>query len=105
MRLECIGNTEKPRFLEEDYEGADPSKGFKKRRRVFLPLKKAFAEVDVFDGEKLRFGNKVEGPAIIEQVNTTTFVTPEYNVVCDRYGSYTMYLKRREAEFLGRIVP
>jgi N-methylhydantoinase A len=59
---------------------------------------------DVFDGHKLRYGNKVEGPAIIEQVNTTTFITPEYSILCDRYGSYTMYVKEREAEFSGRIV-
>ena len=104
MRLECIGRTEKPKFLEEKYDGVDPSKAFKRRRKVFLPVKKEFGEVDIFDGEKLRFGNKIEGPAVIEQVNTTTFATPEYNVVCDRYGSYTMYLKQREAEFLGRIV-
>ena len=37
-------------------------------------------------------------------MNTTTFITPEYNVVCDKYGSYTMYLKNREKEFLKRVV-
>jgi N-methylhydantoinase A len=104
MRLTCIGRTEKPRFIEEKYDGADPSAAFKKKRRVYLPLKKEFTEADVFDGHRLRYGNKVEGPAIIEQVNTTTFVTPEYRVICDRYGSYTMYLKEREAEFIGRIM-
>lgn len=104
MRLACIGRTEKPRFIEEKYDGPDPSRALKKRRAVYLPLKKEFTNVDVFDGHKLRYGNKVEGPAIIEQVNTTTFVTPEYSVLCDRYGSYTMYLKEREAEFVGRIV-
>jgi N-methylhydantoinase A len=104
MRLVCTGRTEKPKFIEEEYDGSNPSKAFKKKRDVYLPLKKKFTDVDVFDGHKLRYGNKVEGPAIIEQVNTTTFVTPEYSVICDRYGSYTMYLKERENEFIGRIV-
>lgn len=104
MRLACIGRTEKPKFIEEKYDGPAPSKAFKKKRRVYLPLKKEFTNVDVFDGDKLRYGNKVEGPAIIEQVNTTTFITPEYSVLCDRYGSYTMYLKEREVEFTGKIV-
>jgi N-methylhydantoinase A len=104
MRLTCTGRTEKPRFIEEKHDGTDPSKAFKQTRDVYLPLKKEFAKVDVFDGHKLLYGNKVEGPAIIEQVNTTTFVTPEYSVICDRYGSYTMYLKKRESEFIGRIV-
>jgi N-methylhydantoinase A len=45
----------------------------------------------------------VEGPALIEQVNTTTFVTPEYNVLCDRYGSYTMYVKSKENEIVNKL--
>jgi N-methylhydantoinase A len=57
----------------------------------------------VYDGHRLRFGNKVKGPAIIEQVNTTTFVTPEYDVLCDKYGSYTVYLKAREEEVKERL--
>jgi len=104
MRLVCIGRTEKPKFIEEKYDGSDPSKALKNKRDVYLPLKREFTKVNVFDGHNLRYGNKIEGPAIIEQVNTTTFVTPEYSVICDRYGSYTMYLKEREAEFIGRIV-
>ena len=103
LRLSSIGKTDKPEFMEESCDGEDPSKAFKRNRGVYLPLKKAFEDVPVYDGHKLAFGNRVEGPAIIEQVNTTTFVTPEYNVLCDRYGSYTMYLKTREAEIKKNI--
>lgn len=104
IRLLCIGKTIKPEFQREDYDGFDPSKAFKNKRKVFLPLKKTFQEIDVFDGMKLKFGNKITGPAIIEQVNTTTFVAPEYNLMVDQYGSYTMYLKTREAEIEQRIL-
>ena len=97
------GKTQKPKFREEDYQGEDPTRAFKKERKVWLPLKRLFEQVPIYDGAKLKYGNKVEGPAIIEQVNTTTFVTPDYNVLCDRYGSYTMYLKAREKEFIRRI--
>jgi N-methylhydantoinase A len=104
LRLTCIGKTEKPRFLKIKYAGPDPSAAFKKKRKVFLPTKKRFQAIPVFDGDKLRYGNKVEGPAIIEQVNTTTFVSIEFSVLCDAYGSFTMYLKSREKEFRGRII-
>ena len=40
----------------------------------------------------------------MEQVNTTTFVSPEFNVLTDRYGSFTMYLKDREDEVKGRLL-
>jgi N-methylhydantoinase A len=103
MRLTCIGRTEKPKFIEEEFADADASKAYKKHRPVYLPNKKAFADVPVFDGAKLQFGNRIAGPAIIEQVNTTTFVTDEYSCLVDRYGSFMLFLKNREKEFAGRI--
>jgi len=104
LRLTCIGKTEKPRFLKMKYTGPDPSKAFKKKRKVYLPTKKKFQMTPVFDGDRLRYGNKIEGPALIEQVNTTAFVSPEFSALCDAYGSFTMYLKSREKEFKGRVI-
>jgi len=104
LRLKCIGKTEKPKFLKMKYTGSDPSRAFKKKRKVYLPTKKRFQMVSVFDGDKLLYGNKIEGPAIIEQVNTTAFVSQEFSVICDAYGSFTMYLKSREREFKGRVI-
>jgi len=104
LRLKCVGKTDKPKFLRMKYAGVDPSKAFKKRRKVYLPARKRFQMVWVFDGDRLRYGNKIEGPAIIEQVNTTTFVSQEFSVICDAYGSFTMYLKSREREFKERVI-
>ncbi len=104
LRLTSIGKTTKPKFKKEEYDELDPSKALKKKRKVYLPLKGTFEEVPVYDGHKLRYGNRVEGPAVIEQVNTTTFVTPEYNILCDKYGSYTMYLKTKEEEVKKKVV-
>jgi N-methylhydantoinase A len=104
LRLVCNGKTLKPEFQLEAYSGPDPSGAFKKTRKSFLPLQKQFEDIDVFDGLKLKFGNQVTGPAIIEQVNTTTFVTPEYNLLVDKFGSYTMYMKSKEEEVEKRIL-
>ncbi len=103
LRLLSVGRTVKPQFKQEAYDREDPKKALKKKRKVYLPLEEQYAKVPVYDGHKLRYGNKVEGPALIEQVNTTTFVTPEYNVLCDRYGSYTMYLKLKEKEIAKKL--
>ena len=103
LRLSSIGKTVKPKFREEEYDQENPSEALKKKRKIYLPHKKAFEEVPVYDGHKLRYGNKIEGPAIIEQVNTTTFVTPEYNVLCDKFGSYTMYLKEKEEKIKNKV--
>jgi N-methylhydantoinase A len=104
MRLSLIGKTDKPKFLEETNQGEDAKGALKGNRKVYLPNKKDFEDIDVYDGFKLKCGNRIIGPAIIEQVNTTTFVSPEYNVICDKYGSYTMYLKTKEEEILGRVL-
>ncbi|UCG70926.1 MAG: hydantoinase/oxoprolinase family protein [Thermoplasmata archaeon] len=104
MRLTLIGKTDKPKFMEEQNQGEDAKRAIKGRRNVYLPNKKDFQELDVYDGFTLKCGNRIEGPAIIEQVNTTTFLSPEYNVICDKYGSYTMYLKTKEKEILERVI-
>jgi len=93
LRVSAIGITGKPRFIEEVYSEKDPTHARKGERSVYLPRDKKFAQVGVFDGERLKYGNHVKGPAIIEQTHTTIFVTPEYDVFLDRYGSYTMLLK------------
>jgi N-methylhydantoinase A len=104
MRVVCIGETEKPKFFIQEYAGEDPGQAFKRRRSVYRPVEGRFEDIDVFDGLALEYGNRVEGPAIIEQVNTTTFVSGRYNVLVDKFGSYTMFLKDREGEFRERIL-
>ena len=103
LRLLSVGKTVKPKFSEEEFVGTDSSNAFKQNRMIYFPLEETFAEVPVYDGHKMMCGNRVEGPAVIEQVNTTTFVTPEYNVLCDQYGSYTVYLKEKEKEIQKKL--
>ncbi len=105
LRLSAVGRTDKPSLVPEPRSGPDPSAAFKGRRRAYLPREKRFAEVAVYDGMKLAHGNRLAGPVIIEQVNTTTFVTPEFCVAVDCFGTYTLYLKERESEFLPRVLP
>ncbi|MCP4676952.1 MAG: hydantoinase/oxoprolinase family protein [Deltaproteobacteria bacterium] len=104
MRLTTIGVTDKPRFLPMEFAGDDPKDSFKHKRKVYLPREKEFVEVNVYDGFALKYGNRIKGPAIIEQVNTSTFVTPEYRVLVDKFGNYSMYLPEKEEEATRRIV-
>ena len=105
LRLICIGNTEKPTFSLRDYAGENPEKAFKKERPVFIPGENVFKKIPVFDALKLEFGNQIKGPAILEQVNTTAFITPDYNVMVDKYGSYTVYDRKLEDEITKKILP
>lgn len=104
LRLTCIGQREKPKWRKMRLSGLDPSFAFKKKRKVFLPRQNRFQDVPVFNGDRLRFGNQIEGPAIIEQIHTTTFVSPEFSMICDPFGSFTLFLKSKEKEVKKRIL-
>jgi len=58
----------------------------------------------VYDGFALTYGMRLSGPCIIEQVNTTTFVTPEFDVVVDKLGTYTLYLEENQEKVLARVL-
>ena len=96
VRVQSVGRTEKPSYKEEPFDGADPKAAEKGRRKVYIPETNAFAEVPVYDGHALKHGNKIVGPAMIEQVTTAIFVSQSYDCVCDRFGSFALYLKGRE---------
>lgn len=104
LRLIAFGRTKKPRFKEDEYKGKDCSKALKGKREIYLPEEKRFATAAVLDGHRMGYGNRVTGPAIIEQRNTTILVLPGYDLVCDRFGSYVMYLKSREEEMKDRLL-
>ena len=100
VRLQAIGITEKLDFREQEYAGEDASAALKGERDMYIFSEKAFRPVPVYDGHKMRFGNRVTGPAMIEQVTTAIFVSDVYDCVVDKYGSFAVYEKGRE-DLLG----
>ena len=42
---------------------------------------------DLYDRGKLLFGDHMEGPAIIEQMDTTTVLPPDAALLVDLYGN------------------
>jgi len=98
LRVTAIGTTEKPPLAEEPRRGADAGPARTGSRPVYLPDRRDFAEVDVYDGDRLGHGHRLEGPAIVEQRNTTVFVPPGFALACDRYGSFLLTAERAAAE-------
>ena len=60
--------------------------------------------VQTYDGHRLRHGNRIAGPALIETVTTAVFVSASYDCVVDRYGSFALYRKGRE-DLVERCLP
>jgi N-methylhydantoinase A len=95
VRLRAVGITEKPAFAEEEYAGGDASTALKGRREVYLPEEEGTGTVPIFDGHKTRFGHRITGPALVEQINTTLLLTSNYDCLCDKHGTFVVYLKER----------
>lgn len=104
LRVTVVGITEKPnmQFMERVDNEADGC--IKGTRAAYIPSKKTYQQVPVYDGERLKFGHQGTGPAIIEQVTTTTFVSPEYDFAIDRAGSYCLYMREIGHTYLERIL-
>lgn len=96
VRVQAIGLTDKPYYKLETWAGADASAAAKGRRKVYVPETNAFKEVPVYDGHKMRFGNRIAGPAMIEQETTAIFVSASFDCIVDAYGSFALYRKGRE---------
>lgn len=86
VRLSAVGETDKPPQVDEPRDGEDASHALKGRRAVFQPEDGDFRETPVYDGDRLRHGNRLEGPAIVERVTTTIFVPAGFAVSVDALG-------------------
>ena len=96
LRVRAIGATDKPAPRAEQREGADPRHARKSERSVWVPEERDFRLVPVFDGHRLRFGNRVPGPAVVEQRNTTLFVSGSFDMAVDVMGSFLVCRRDRE---------
>ena len=61
-----------------------------RRARILLPEHKAPVDAAVYDRAALKVDDVVEGPAIVEQDDTTTLVTPGWRARVDRLGNFVL---------------
>jgi N-methylhydantoinase A len=87
LRLTAIGVTDKPPLKRHRRAGPGCAAAIKGRRRAYLPERRGFRDVPVYDGDLLVHGNKLSGPAIIESINTSIFVPGGFVAEYDVLGS------------------
>ncbi|MBI5480197.1 MAG: hydantoinase/oxoprolinase family protein [Deltaproteobacteria bacterium] len=95
LRLRAVGVMKKPTFPDSPRKGGDAAGAKKGTRRAWVPEHQAFEEVPVYDADKLLHGMRLDGPASIDQANTSLFLSAAYSLVCDRYGNYLGYRRDR----------
>ena len=65
----------------------DSTKAEKARREVFINEKMGTQEIPIYERARLVSGNVVNGPAIIEEPISTTYIQPNWKGTIDEIGN------------------
>jgi len=95
VRVRSMGEVAKPPMPKLDDGGTDAGGARKGTRRAYLPEKDAFDEIEVYDGHRLKAGNFIAGPALIERIDTTIFVSGDFEAAVDGYGACRLSRRQR----------
>jgi N-methylhydantoinase A len=76
FRVEAAGLVRKAEFHTQPDQGPDASAAIIGKREVWLPEAGGFVPCPVYDRDRLQAGNHIAGPAVVEQMDTTTIVLP-----------------------------
>ena len=70
--------------------GSDPASALKEERDVLIPGASELSKVPVYEGNKFAQGFRIEGPAIVDEHDTTLFLPPGWSCERDQYSNYNL---------------
>jgi N-methylhydantoinase A len=92
LRLTVVASRPTPPFEEIRSSGANVDGAFLETRRVWFS-ETGWVETPIYDRTLLPAGCRLSGPAIVEQMDTTTVVPPRSILSNDRYGCLLIELE------------
>ena len=87
LRLTAVGSIRQPTWRELETGSEDPSGAIKTERDVYFSEVASRVPCKIFDRYQLRAGNRIAGPAIVEQIDSTVVIHPNYTAEVDGYGN------------------
>jgi N-methylhydantoinase A len=91
LRLTSVGETWKVRQPASEARGEEPVP--KGTRSAYFGHLKGSVEVAVYDGHAIGPGAELEGPVIVELLDTSIVVDDHYDFGCDEYGNFHLRAK------------
>jgi N-methylhydantoinase A len=85
FRVQATGRVRKATLTPEPLAGSDATDAIRERREVWMPEKNASVACPVYERDGLKPGNRLIGPAVIEQMDATTLVLPGMQLDVDPY--------------------
>ncbi len=93
VRLDMIGVRAPLHFESHPFEDEDAGHARKGRRPVYFEPH-GFVETDIYAGERVRPGNLITGPAIIEETNTSVVLYPNQEAMLDQFLTYVIQVAK-----------
>ena len=95
LRLTAVGNIVKPKLRELPSSGGsgsggggvDASAALRTVRQIFFAEAGGFVDCPSYDRYRLPARGVVEGPAIVEEMDSTTVIHPGFRAEVDQYGN------------------
>jgi N-methylhydantoinase A len=85
-----IGRGQRPTLSGSGSANGAGTAPVRERREVFLPAERRHEKIPVIDDASFGIGTSVEGPAIIDEGDTTVYVPPGTKAARDEYGNYVL---------------
>lgn len=93
FRCRASGETPKPLLAAAETGDAVPDAAARRPSRpVYWAAWEHRVETPVYDGARLRPGNRIEGPAVVDMEVATAVVHPEQTLSVDPYGNFAITL-------------
>ena len=96
FRVTAIGSIPKPRPREFPSKGLKLEHAQKGTRRVFFQEMGAFTETPIYDRYQLASGHHFQGPAVVEELDSTSLIHPGFKVDVDGFGNLRVAPSRQE---------
>ncbi len=88
LRLKAIAAKAPFRLREIEKGSKDPRSALKRRRKCRFDGRDV--DTPVYDGDRIRAGNVLSGPAIVEETTMTVVVPKGYRCVVDNFKNYIL---------------
>ena len=98
LRVTGVGLTEPPNLPLLPVGDESPEDAYKGARLVWFPETGGFIDTPVYYRERLKEGNYIPGPAVVESFGSTAVIFPKQEARVDRYGNLVMGYRTEMAE-------
>ena len=92
LTVAAVGPTAPENMREIEAGTADPNAAFKGTRKVYFEEAGEFIDCNTYERSRLKANNLIAGPAIVEQMDTTTVLPPGETAEVDKYGTLIVEL-------------